>query len=278
MKLNRIRVAWTFATLTFLTGAVVTLLDTEMVQSAGGEAPGATAPADAAAPPTSPTSDAQASATAPAATAATAEKEVITTSSANSCLSDPVVIDELKKKRADLDQKQKELQTKETELKARETAINYELKKLQDLRADISKTDEDHRKVSEEKVAKVVETLQTMSPKASAQMLTGLDDVLAVEAISRMDTAKLAKIMNVIDSKRATKLTELLAGVVRARNSSTSNDVAETTNSRQIASISAQSDGGKKGGEKYDNNNKPESIISGGPEQPTNPEQKNSGE
>ena len=106
------------------------------------------------------------------------------------------------------------------------------------MRDEIAKLDTSHRQQNQEKVAKVIETLQTMSPKASAQMLTTLDDGLAVSAISQMDTVKLSKIMNIMEPKRASKLTELLAGVVRAH--SASNDAAETTAS-EAAVIRARS-------------------------------------
>src|SRR6185437_3882333 len=110
-----------------------------------------------------------------------------------------------------------------------------------------------HKQASAEKVAKVVATLEGMSPKAAAQMLTDLDDGLAVSAIAQMSTTKLSKVMNALDPKRAARLTELLAGVVRAKNDSASNDAAAATT---IA----------KGGES-NGNKQPESIISGGPEQ-----------
>ena len=233
------RIAWTFAVLTFVSGASITLLGANTVQSAQDETPAA-APA--------------------AAAEAAPKKEVVTTSASNSCLSDPVVLDEIAKKRQEIEARQKDLQSKESELKARETAINDELKKLTDMRDEITKLDTSRRLQNQEKVAKVIETLQSMSPKASAQMLTTLDDGLAVSAISQMDTAKLAKIMNIMEPKRASKLTELLAGVVRAHTAS--NDAAETTASE--AAVMPRSIASKKGEQANDTNSKPESIISGG--------------
>jgi flagellar motility protein MotE (MotC chaperone) len=246
MKLNRNRLAWTFALITFLTGVSVTLLGASTVQSAQDDTAKA---ADSA---TAPAVDAKV----PAPEAAAPKKEAATTLSANACLSDPVVLDELNKKRLEMEARQKDLQSKEAELKARETAINDELKKLQDMRDEIAKLDDSHRQANQEKVGKVVETLSSMSPKASAQFLTTLDDALAVAAISQMDTVKLAKIMNTIDPKRGAKLTELLAGVVRAQTVTTS--PAQTVSSAQVAL--------KKGGNANDTGNKPESIISGGPD------------
>lgn len=260
LNLNWGRLAWTFAVLTFVSGATVTLLGANTVQSAQDETP-------AAAPATTAAKDAPAAEGASAKDSAPAAKEAstapaVTTSAANSCLSDPVVLDEISKKRQELDARQKDLQSKEAELKARETAINDELKKLQDMRDEITKIDTSRRQENQEKVAKVIETLQSMSPKASAQLLTTLDDALSVSVISQMDTVKLSKIMNIMDPKRASKLTELLAGVVRARTAS--NDAAETTAAQ--ADIAPRAIASKKGEQANDTNNKPESIISGGPD------------
>ena len=190
------------------------------------------------------------------------------TLSASSCLSDPIVLDEIKKKREEIDQKWKELNAHEAELKARETAINEELKKLQDTRDEIAKLEDTQKKGSEEKIAKVVETLENMSPKSSAQMLSTLDDGLAVAAISQMSTQKLAKVMNVMEPARASKLTELLAGVVRAKHGSTA-QAASVTTSHDVAetAIVASTDkaAATKKGEKT-NDQQSESIITGGNE------------
>ena len=239
MKLNRNLLAWTFA-------IAVTMLGASTVQSADDKAE-------------------KAETTETAATASVApKKEVITTSAANSCLSDPVVLEELSKKRQEMEARQKDIQSKEAELKARETAINDELKKLQDMRDEIAKLDQTHRQGNQDKVTKVVETLSSMSPKASAQFLTTLDDALAVAAISQMDTSKLAKIMNTIDPKRGAKLTELLAGVVRAQNST---PIASRGIASNDATEAAKSPQAKKGENTNDTSNKQtESIISGGPE------------
>lgn len=195
--------------------------------------------------------------------------------SASSCLSDPIVLDEIKKKREEIDQKWKELSAREAELKARETAINEELKKLQETRDDIAKLEDSERKANEEKIARVVETLENMSPKASAQLLSTMDDGLAVAAINQMSTQKLAKVMNVMEPARASKLTELLAGVVRAKHGTAS--AAPVTASRDVAETAIVADkpdkaAGKaaeraatKKGEKT-NDQQFESIITGGSE------------
>ncbi|NDD93403.1 hypothetical protein EBZ37_15145 [bacterium] len=51
-----------------------------------------------------------------------------------------------------------------------------------------------------------------MTPKAASQLIATTDERLAVEAMSRMATPKLSKIMNIMEPKRSVRLMELLSG------------------------------------------------------------------
>jgi len=174
------------------------------------------------------------------------------------CIADASVIADLRKRNEELELKQKALTAKETELKVREQSINEELSKLQAVRDEIASLDTTQKKGNEERLGKIVETLETMNPKAASQMLSSLDDRLAVAAASRIATPKLAKIMNIMDAAKASKLTEMLAGVVRAKNHASSES---EHNSAPMASASASTGAavatGKsaKGGDKNDGQN-----------------------
>ncbi len=147
----------------------------------------------------------------------------------SSCITDPAVIEEFKKRREEFEVRAKELAAREAELKSRERALETEVKKLELVRDDIDRARAAFKKENEEKVSKLVETFQGMSPKAVAQMLTNLDDGLAIAAMTRMDTPKLSKVMNVMDPGRSSRLSEMMAGVVRARPEPASIDAAVTT-------------------------------------------------
>ncbi len=168
------------------------------------------------------------------------------------CLADAATLEDLRRRKAELEEGRKELVAKEAELKAREQALSDEMKKLADARDEVEKADGTQKKVQEEKVAKLVEMLETMSPKPASQMLATLDDGLAVSAMARLSTPKLAKMMNVMDVARSTKLSELMAGVVRARQSSrpASSDAAAATQVR--SNLPKQNASPTKGGENYD--------------------------
>jgi flagellar motility protein MotE (MotC chaperone) len=179
-----------------------------------------------------------------------------------SCLTDPAVLEEIRAQRESLAKSQKELAAKEQELKDREKAMAEELKKVQAIRDEINKTDELRKKENEEKVAKVIETLGTMSPKASAKMLAELDDALAVEVLVKMDTAKLAKIMNLLEPKRASALTEMLAGVTRARAAGNAQHMSMASADTVTGRDGVRTNPNQKGGENYDGQNQDNSNNS----------------
>jgi len=153
-------------------------------------------------------------------------------------LPEMAALQEMRRHREELETKEKELAAHEAELKAREQALNEEMKKIGMIRDEIAIIDSARKKENDSKVAKLVETYQAMSPGSAAAVISGLDDSLAVATLSQMDTTKLAKILSKMEPKRSQKLSELLAGVVRAKGTAPfpvavaplpSNDVAETT-------------------------------------------------
>lgn len=144
------------------------------------------------------------------------------------CLSDPAVLEDIQAQKDKIAQDRKDLEARETELKAREQALQDELKKLTAIRDDIEKTNALHKKENEGKVAKLIEILEGMSPKSAAKMLAELDESLAVEAVNRMSTQKISKIMNLIEPQKSSRLSELLAGVARSRMLANNGKATET--------------------------------------------------
>jgi flagellar motility protein MotE (MotC chaperone) len=133
------------------------------------------------------------------------------------CLLDEHAIEDFKKARLILEEKERSLQLREAELKSAQSAFEEELNKLSLVRKEIEKIQSLHKKDQEENISKLVEAFETMSPKASAQLLSRVDEVLAVEAMSKISTQKLAKIMNIMESEPLSKLTERLAGVTQSK-------------------------------------------------------------
>ena len=143
-------------------------------------------------------------------------------------IADESAISDIQRIRQELNEKQKELEKKEAELAAKEKALQEEILKIDELRAEIGKTSGASAQAENEKLTKLVETFETMSPKSAAQVVAHLDEKLATKALAQLSSIKLGKILSALDPVRSARLTESLAGVVRAKKSTTSDDVAET--------------------------------------------------
>lgn len=167
------------------------------------------------------------------------------------CLSDPIVLDELKRRREVLETREKEMEKREAELLAKSKAIEEELSKMQGIRDEIAQIDLSRAKENEERVSKLIETLQMMSPKPASKLVATLDEGLAVATLSRMDNAKLAKLLALMEPDKASRLSELMAGVVRAKSKKQTS--APTPERKDVSATTAVPAYPANGGEKkYD--------------------------
>ena len=132
---------------------------------------------------------------------------------ASACLADASSVEDLKKAREELEARQKAISAREAELGVKERALKEELKRLEVVRDEISKGTAEKKKEAEERIAKLVETLEGMSPKSAAQLLAGIDEALAVTAMSRISTTQLSKVLSSMESTRSARLTERLGGL-----------------------------------------------------------------
>lgn len=147
------------------------------------------------------------------------------------CLTDEASIEDVQQLKKDLAKRDAELKKREDEIAAKEAALNDELKKLDAVRDEIKTAQSIGDQKNEEKVGKLVETFESMSPKAAAAIVASVDERLAVEAMARLSSAKLAKILAAMEPAKSAPLAEKLAGVVRAKSRSTASvGAAETTN------------------------------------------------
>ncbi|MBC7384548.1 MAG: hypothetical protein H7301_00110 [Cryobacterium sp.] len=139
------------------------------------------------------------------------------------CLTGEASIQDLQDLKRDLAKREQELKRRESEIAAKESAVQEELKKLDQAKEEIKQTQALGDSKNEEKITKLVETFESMSPKAASAIVSAVDDRLAVEAMSRLSSAKLGKILAAMDPTKSAPLTEKLAGVVRAKRSDTRN-------------------------------------------------------
>lgn len=247
MSSSRNRFTWMIAILTCVSGLLVTgLSDTAPEAEASAEQPAGAPPAST---PTDPAiekvvEEVKASAPRPTARAKGA------------CLTDESAIADMQRLKNELEEKRKELAKRETEIVAREAALNEELKKIESIRDEIKQAGGQTTAEEEAKIAKLVETFETMSPKAAAGVVSSIDERLARDAMSRISSAKLGKILSAMDSAKSARLTESLAGVARARKPFASSGAAEATTAAHEAV-------GVKGGEKNGNLKQIDESVAG---------------
>lgn len=126
---------------------------------------------------------------------------------------EPKEIEELRVQKENVLKKEKELQAKEAELQAREKALDEKIVELKKLREEMDQKEAAELQSKEEQVNKVVETLEKMSPVASAQLLSTLDERLAVAVLGKLSTQKLAKTMAKMNPDKSARLSELYSGL-----------------------------------------------------------------
>jgi flagellar motility protein MotE (MotC chaperone) len=130
---------------------------------------------------------------------------------ASECLASEEVIRDLETREKKIKQKEEALVEKEKELAAQQLAIKEEMNKLEQRQGEIQSAKSKELAANEEKVSKLIETLESMSPKAAAAVLGGVDEELAVVALSRLTSVKAGKILSNLKNDKSSRLSELMA-------------------------------------------------------------------
>lgn len=127
------------------------------------------------------------------------------------CLINRKALNDVKRRQKQLDEKEKELDQRLSEVEGREKVLAEEFTKLEAIRKEILAIDAENIAKREEKVSKLVETFESMSPKKVAAVLSTVSEDMAVDAMFRIETARLAKIMNAMNPKKSAELSQLMA-------------------------------------------------------------------
>ena len=85
------------------------------------------------------------------------------------------------------------------------------MNKLETRQGEIQSSKAKELAANEEKVNKLIEALESMSPKAAAGVLGGVDEELAVMALSRLTSVKAGKILSSLKNDKSSRLSELMA-------------------------------------------------------------------
>lgn len=127
------------------------------------------------------------------------------------CLASEEIIQDIEAREQKINEREAQLVDREKEIEAQQKIVREELAKLEAVRAQIQGVNAQAMAEREEKVNKLIETFETMSPKAAAGVLGKVDDELAVTALSRLSTVKAGKILANLNPDKSSKLSELMA-------------------------------------------------------------------
>lgn len=127
------------------------------------------------------------------------------------CLASEEIIKDIEEREESVKQKETAISEREKDVEAQKIALKEEVAKLEAMRAEIQGVRGKEIAANEEKINKLIETFETMSPKAAAAVLAKVDEELAVTTLSRLSNVKAGKILSQLDPVKSSKLSEMIA-------------------------------------------------------------------
>ena len=126
------------------------------------------------------------------------------------------VFSKLSERKKQLDLREAELSKLEEELQKQKAELDKKLQQLETTRREIASTLKTRVEADGEKVDKLVQMYSNMKPQQAAKVIETLNEDLAVGVLDKMKKKNAADVLNVMDPKKARKLSEILAGYKRA--------------------------------------------------------------
>ncbi|MCB0407058.1 MAG: hypothetical protein KDD34_02575 [Bdellovibrionales bacterium] len=121
----------------------------------------------------------------------------------------------LNDRKRELDQRETELEELERELNKQKQEVESRIQYLEKVRREIAGVLKDRVEVDQEKVNKLVEFYSNMKPSQAAQIISNIDEDLAIGVLSKMKKKNAAEILNMIEPQKAKKLSERFAGYTK---------------------------------------------------------------
>lgn len=118
----------------------------------------------------------------------------------------------LSERKRELDMREAELAKLDEELQKQRVELDEKLKQLEATRKEIAQTLRSRVDNDTEKVNKLVDVYSGMKPQQAAKVIETVDEDLAIQILDRMKKKSAAEILNVMDAKKAQRLSEMLAG------------------------------------------------------------------
>jgi flagellar motility protein MotE (MotC chaperone) len=121
------------------------------------------------------------------------------------------LLQELAKRRGELDNREKEMAFRENSLLMIEKSLEAKILQLNELQKKVAEILQEYDKREQQKTISLVRIYENMKPKDAARIFDELQMSILVEVADNMKEAKLAPILAQMDSNRAKELTVAIA-------------------------------------------------------------------
>jgi flagellar motility protein MotE (MotC chaperone) len=121
------------------------------------------------------------------------------------------VLQQLAKRRAELDQRARQLDEREALVKAAEQRMDQKMAELKALQATVQDLLKQRNAADEQELQSLVKVYENMKPKAAAAIFEEMDMDILLDVISRMNERKVSPILALVSPTRAKEVTFELA-------------------------------------------------------------------
>lgn len=141
------------------------------------------------------------------------DSEMLDSESAKLSMENTSLNKALEKKRKELEKRERGLEKLAENLEEKKVEIDKQLKEMMSLRREISSALDKKVVANQDSLKKLVEVYSNMKPVNAANILSSINEDLAVKVLGKMKKQNAAAILNYISPKKAQKLSEKYAGL-----------------------------------------------------------------
>lgn len=127
------------------------------------------------------------------------------------------ILQNLTKRREELDAREKELELKSKILEATEKRINDKVTEMKTLQAELTKVVETYNQKQNAEIMSLVKIYENMKPGDAAAIFNEMDMPILISVIDKMSERKIAPILAGMDPRRARDVTQELAELRQRR-------------------------------------------------------------
>ena len=127
------------------------------------------------------------------------------------------LLQNLTKRRNELDEREKEMELKNKVLDATELRITNKVKEMKVLQAELTKVVTEYKQQQDGEIKSLVKIYENMKPLDAAAIFNEMDMPILLEVIDKMSERKVAPVLAGMDPRRARDVTQELAEMRRGR-------------------------------------------------------------